>query len=156
MLQAAEKVPSVRNICEKYEVNAAYLERRAKEVWPDFTVNHTLVDAPFSDEEKAVRLRFCYKYLDMPEEFWLRVVWVDEASLLLEPRPQPAVGERGTVVVVTDSRKQHHRYGCPHLNFCLAVNGYAGLVFHGFIHTTTGWSGKEYRVGKQPLTLLYN
>lgn len=113
---------------------------------------NTLVDAPFSDEEKAVRLRFCYKYVDMPEDFWLRVVWVDEASLLLEPQPQPAVGERGTVVVITDSRKKHHRYGCPHLNFCLAVNGYAGLVFHGFIHTTTGWSGKEYRVGKQPLT----
>lgn len=145
-MQAAERVPAVRAVCAKYKVDAPYLERRAKEVWPDFAIGRTLVDAPFSQEDRAARLNFCYQHLNKPIEFWLSVVWVDEASLLLLPNPQPAVGERGTVVVVQDARQRHHNYGSPHLNFTLAVNAYVGVVFFGFIHSTTGWDGKVYMV----------
>jgi len=151
-MQAAERVPAVKAVCDKYHVTPAYLARRAREVWPDFTIGRTLVDAPFSEEDKAARLRFCYEYLNMPLEFWLSMVWLDEASIVLEPTPQPAVGERGTVVVVHDERKQHHRYGAPHLNFTLAVNGYVGTVFFGFLHTSTGWDGKPYLVSARTLT----
>ena len=145
-LQAAEHVPAVKAVIQKYGVTPAYLERRAKEVWPDFTIGRTLVEAPFSDEDKAARLRFCYAHLQKPLEFWLRVVWIDEASIVLEPAPQRVLGERGTVVVVEDPRKAHHRYGVPHLNFTLAVNAYAGVVHFRLLHNTTGFKGKQYLV----------
>lgn len=108
------------------------------------------MDAPFSEEDKAARLGFCYEHLHKPLSFWFSVVWLDEASLVLEPTPQPAIGERGTAVVVHDPRKQHHRYGAPHLNFTLAVNAYVGVVFFGFLHTSTGWDGKVYMVSVAP------
>lgn len=155
-VQAAERVPAVKAVCEKYGVSAPYLERRAKEVWPDFSIGRTLVDAPFSAEDKAARLCFCYEHLNKPIEFWMSVVWVDEASLVLEPTPQPAVGQRGTVVVVHDARKCHHSYGSPHLNFTLAVNGYAGVCLFGFLHTTTGWGGKLYMVSGTRLPLQWH
>lgn len=136
----------MKRVIKKYEVTPEYLLRRAKEVWPDFCIGHTLVNAPLSLEDRAARLRFCYEHLHKPLEFWLRVVWMDEASLMLEPTSQPCLSQRGTVVVTVDPRKRHHNFGVPHLNFWLSVNGYAGLVGFGFLHNTTGWDGKEYLV----------
>lgn len=139
-------MPAVRKICEKYGVTGAYLERRAKEVWPDFAIGRTLVDAPFSPEDRVARLQFCYEHLHKPLSFWMSVVWVDEARIMLLPASQRCLTERGVAVVTTDTRAPHHTYGAPHLNFTLAVNGYCGVVFFGFIHTTTGWEGKVYMV----------
>lgn len=144
--QACEKNPSVRAACEKYQVTPAYLERRCREVWPDFRIGHTLVDAPYTLEERTKRLQWCYEHLNKPLSFWLSVVWVDEASMVLEPRPQTCITQRGMRVVERDDRMPHHRFGQPHLNFWLAVNGYTGLCAFGFTHNTTGWEGKLYLV----------
>lgn len=148
-MQACKHSPTLQRILLEYNVTPSYLERRCKEVWPRFRVGPEMLEAPFNAEDKAARFQWASQMVNKPDSFWHSIVWLDETTLICEPQPQPAVGQRGLVAVSQDPRKQHHRFGYPKLSITLAVNAYVGVLYFGFNHTTTGYKGKQYRVRVQ-------
>lgn len=154
-MQACKHSPTLQRILMEYNVAPSYLERRCREVWPDFRVGPELLEAPFTAEDKAARFQWASQYVNMPQEFWHSIVWLDETTLICEPAAQPAVGARGLVAVTQDARKKHHHYGYPKLSITLAVNAYVGVLYCGYNHVTTGYQGKPYLVRPTyPLLML--
>lgn len=146
-MQACDKLPAIRTILDKHpDVTAKYLTRRMKEVCPWFKFGPRVLDAEFSEEECIERIKWCYGHVDLKDEDWKHVVFIDESSVPMLPVAQPSFVRRGTVLLDSDPRQRHHRYGAPHLNFTMAVNAYMGLVYFHFNSTSTGYKGDKFLV----------
>lgn len=139
------------------DISPAYLQRRVKEVDPDWVCGPVPTKPRFTQEDKEKRVKWCQEHLDKPYDYWYDWVMFDEFTVYEKPEPQTAIHRKGDGYFRTDPRVQHFSFGnYGKLSLCIAVNPLVGLVGMWWLHSTDGYQGRKiYYVSAPTLQCLH-
>lgn len=85
------------------------------------------------------RVEFCYKMLSEPPEWLHGIVFLDESSVALSPKPQRVICRRGKEALVTDPRTRKDKRQIQYLHYMLSVCWATCLVKLDILSFTKGY-----------------
>lgn len=144
--------PNLRELVDTGCVNARYLWERAKAGDDKLCKKFETVKRKLTEENKQERTLYCSLMMDRPLDYSYRIVWIDEASVMLYPVRRKVIGRRGVESMTYTTHRRLGNGPGVELHYILAVNGACGLVHSECLYdkTLVGTAAEEmvsYKIG---------
>ncbi len=110
---------------------------------PTFKLKHEVLKPAFTEEQKQRRVEDARKLLSETESYFKGIVYIDEATVRLQPKRQSFLGRVGEEQLRTDIRLKRNPGKAPVIGFLLAACMAKGLVGVKFLAKSTGFEPKR-------------
>lgn len=130
-MQACKKEDDLGALLEKHQdkgLTPAHLYQAARRVDPAFKLGLEVLKPAFSRGDKRQRTEYSAAALQQPDSWRKSIVYMDEGSVQLQPKPRHFLGHRGEEQLRTDSRCKRDPRQIQSLHFLLAVCWATGLL----------------------------
>lgn len=150
-LQAVSRSPGLQEILKRTRCSSEYLWRACKRSDPALQFKKESVKPAFTDEEMQERVDFCYKMLNEPPEWLHGIVYMDESSVPLSPRPVLVIGRKGQEALAVDARIRKDKRQIEYIHYMLSVCWATGLVKLDILSFTKGYDDPVQYKASVPL-----
>ena len=118
----------LHNLTEVEGYTPEQIWRACRRVDPTLTRLTETLKPAFSKEDMRERYEDALTSLKRPLSYWKTMIYIDEFSVELRPRPRRFIGRKGSEQLRTDKRCKHHPKQIKTLHVLLAVCYATGLV----------------------------
>lgn len=139
-VQAVKKSPVLQDIVKRARCTPQHLWRVAKVEDPKLRFVMESLKPAFTEAEMKERVEFCYKMLSEPPEWLHGIVFMDESSVPLSPRPIHVIGRKGEEALRLDPRTRKDKRQVEYIHYLLSVCWATGLVKLDILSYTDGYN----------------